>query len=115
VIDTPGVLLELTVVTPYSFGGKPPSAVEAKSRRNAKKTFMEVPEIEGAMSKELKSCPPSTGIEGTMEEQVRSSSTSSKGREREDEFVRKETSLERKRRGKRSPRSILNTGCQSES
>jgi hypothetical protein len=116
VIDTPGVLLELTVVTPCGFGGKPPSAMAAKARRNAKKTFMmEAPEIERATSKELKSRPPSTGIEGTMEEQVRSSSTSSKGREREDEFVRKETCLERKRRGRRNPKSILNTKYQSES
>jgi hypothetical protein len=79
--------------------------VAAKARRNAKKTFMmEVPQIERAMPKELKSRPPRTGI-----------STSCKGREREDEFVRKETSLERKRRGRRTPKSIWNTKYQSES
>jgi hypothetical protein len=112
VIDTPGVLLELTIVTPCGFGGKPSSAVAAKARRNPKKTFMtEAPEIEGALSKELKNRPPSTRIEGTMEEQVRSSSTSSKRREGEDVFVRKETSVE----GKRTPRTVSNTTYQNPS
>jgi hypothetical protein len=65
--------------------------VAAKTRRNAKDTFMmEVPEIERATPKELKSRPPSTGIEVTMAEQVRSSSTSSKGREGDDEFVKRD-------------------------
>jgi hypothetical protein len=116
VIDTPGVLLELTIVTPCGFGGKPPNAVAAKARRDPKKTFMtEAPEIEWALSKELKNRPPSTGIEGTMEEQVRSPSTSSKGREGEDVFVRKETSVEGKRRGKRTPRTVSNTTYQNPS